>query len=61
MGFFQESWIGAGGTEKFDHQSSMRNEVVPEIQVEVRVVTNEASDEVIPVGLDDALGGICAM
>ena len=38
--------------EKVERQSSTRNEAVPEMQGEVRVVTIEAGDKVILVGLD---------
>ena len=61
MGFHRKSWIEAGGTEKVERQSSMRNEAVPEMQWEVKVTTTEAGDEVILVGLDGAFGGVCAM
>ena len=44
MGFRRKSWIEAGGTEKVERQSSMRNEAVLEMQGEVRVATTEASD-----------------
>ena len=36
----------------------MRDEAVPEMQGEVRVVDSEAGDEVILVGLDGAFGGV---
>ena len=37
------------------------NELVPDMQGEVRVATSEAGNEVILVGLDGAFGGVCAM
>ena len=61
MGFHRKSWIEAGGREKVEHQSSMRNEDVTEIQGEVRVATTEAIGEAILVGLDGAFGGVCEM
>ena len=61
MGFCRKSWIDAGGTEKVELQSSMRDEAVPEMQGEVRVATAEAGDEVILVALDGAFGGVCTM
>ena len=61
MGFHGKLWIEAGGTEKVECQSSMRNEAVPEMQMEVRVSTNEADDKVILVGLNGAFGGVFAM
>ena len=39
----------------------MRNEVVPEMQVKVRVATAETGDEVILVGLDGAFGSVGVM
>ena len=50
-----------GGTEKVDRQSSMRNEIVPEMQGEVRVATTEAGNKVILVGLDGVFGVVCAI
>ena len=54
MGFSRKSWIEAGGTEKVECQSIMRNEAVPDMQGEVRVATTEAVNKVILVGLDGA-------
>ena len=39
----------------------MRDEAVPEMQEEVGVVTTEAGNEVILVGLNGAFGGVGAM
>ena len=50
-----------GVTEKVERQSSMRNEVVPEMQGEVRVATADAGNKVILVGLDGAFVGVCEM
>ena len=61
MGFRRKLWIEAGGTEKVERQSSMRNEAVPDMKEEVRFATTEAGDKVILVGLDGAFGGVCAM
>ena len=61
MGFHGKLWVEAGGTEKVERQTRMRNEAVPEMQGKVRVATTEARDEVILVGLDGVFGGVCAM
>ena len=61
MGFRGKLWIEAGGTEKVERQSSMRNEAFPEMQGEVRVAITEAGNKVILLGLDGAFGGVCVM
>ena len=61
MGVRRKSWIDAGGTEKVERQSSMRNEALPEMQGEVRDATTESGDELILVGLDGAFGGVGVM
>ena len=61
MGFRRKPWIEAGGTEKVERQSIMRNEAVPEMQGGFRVETTEAGNEVILVGLDETFSGVCAM
>ena len=61
MAFRRKTWIEAGGTEKVDRQSSMRNEAVREMQGEVRVATADAGDKVILVGLDGAFVSVCEM
>ena len=57
MGFRRKLWIEAGGKDKVECHSSMRNEAVPEMQGEVRVANTETGDKVILVGLDGAFGG----
>ena len=61
MGFRRKSWIDAGGTDKVERQSSMRNKAVPDMQGGFRVTTAEAGNKVILVGLDGAFSGVCVV